>query len=68
MRFYISKLGFYTILQHESKLGNIIAVVHVGVLDYNIVLVNQGLSMSVKIWLTPQLQSAGNFTFSSAQV
>ncbi|KAK1395990.1 Beach domain-containing protein b [Heracleum sosnowskyi] len=43
------------------------AVVHIGVHDSNIVLVDQGQTMSVKIWLTPQLQSAGNFTFSSTQ-
>ena len=44
------------------------AVLYVGLLDSNIVLVNQGLTMSVKMWLTTQLQSGGNFTFSGAQV
>lgn len=44
------------------------AVLYVGVVDSNIVLVNQGLTLSVKIWLTTQLHSGGNFTFSSAQV
>ncbi|KAL9310011.1 BEACH domain-containing protein B [Arabidopsis thaliana] len=43
------------------------AVLYVGVVDSNIVLVNQGLTLSVKIWLTTQLHSGGNFTFSSAQ-
>lgn len=44
------------------------AVLYVGLLDSNIVLVNQGLTMSVKMWLTTQLQSGGNFTFSGSQV
>lgn len=44
------------------------SVLYVGVLDSNIVLVNQGLTLSVKIWLTTQLHSGGNFTFSSSQV
>ncbi|KAB5568810.1 hypothetical protein DKX38_002603 [Salix brachista] len=43
------------------------AVLYVGTLDSNIVLVNQGLTLSVKMWLTTQLQSGGNFTFSSFQ-
>lgn len=43
------------------------ATLYVNVLDSNIVLVNQGLSMSVKTWVTTQLQSGGNFTFSSSQ-
>lgn len=43
------------------------AVLYVGVVDSNIVLVNQGLTLSVKMWLTTQLQSGGNFTFSGSQ-
>lgn len=43
------------------------AVVYVGLVDSNIVVVNQGLTMSVKMWLTTQLQSGGTFTFSSSQ-
>ncbi|KAL3340220.1 hypothetical protein AABB24_028710 [Solanum stoloniferum] len=43
------------------------ATLYVNVLDSNIILVNQGLSMSVKTWVTTQLQSGGNFTFSSSQ-
>ncbi|CAN4092325.1 unnamed protein product [Withania somnifera] len=43
------------------------ATLFVNVLDSNVVLVNQGLSMSVKTWVTTQLQSGGNFTFSSSQ-
>lgn len=44
------------------------ALLYVGVLDSNIVLVNQGLTLSVKMWLTTQLQTGGNFTFSASQV
>ncbi|XP_019058456.1 PREDICTED: BEACH domain-containing protein B isoform X2 [Tarenaya hassleriana] len=43
------------------------AVLYIGLVDSNIVLVNQGLTLSVKIWLTTQLQSGGNFTFSGSQ-
>ncbi|KAG8632803.1 hypothetical protein MANES_18G056822v8 [Manihot esculenta] len=43
------------------------AVLYIGILDSHIVLVNQGLTLSVKLWLTTQLQSGGNFTFSSVQ-
>ncbi|XP_023910441.2 BEACH domain-containing protein B isoform X2 [Quercus suber] len=43
------------------------ALLYVGVLDSNIVLVNQGLTLSVKMWLTTQLQTGGNFTFSASQ-
>jgi len=44
------------------------AVLYVGQLDSTVVLVNQGLILSVKMWLTTQLQSGGNFTFSGSQV
>lgn len=43
-------------------------VLFLDLLDSNIVVVNKGLTLSVKMWLTTQLQSGGNFTFSSAQV
>ncbi|PPD66411.1 hypothetical protein GOBAR_DD36708 [Gossypium barbadense] len=43
------------------------AVSYVGLLDSVIVIVNQGLTLSVKMWLTTQLQSGGNFTFSGSQ-
>uniref|UniRef100_A0A1D1YH17 BEACH domain-containing protein lvsC n=2 Tax=Anthurium amnicola TaxID=1678845 RepID=A0A1D1YH17_9ARAE len=42
-------------------------VLFLDLLDSNIVVVNKGLTLSVKMWLTTQLQSGGNFTFSSAQ-
>nr|GLL18344.1 BEACH domain-containing protein B isoform X1 [Ipomoea trifida] len=42
-------------------------VLYVNVFDSSVVHVNQGLTMSVKMWLTTQLQSGGNFTFSGSQ-
>lgn len=41
---------------------------YIRTVDSNIVLVNQGLTLSVKMWLTSSLQSGGNFTFSGSQV
>ncbi|RDY05943.1 BEACH domain-containing protein B, partial [Mucuna pruriens] len=43
------------------------AILYIGLMDSNIVLVNEGLNLSVKMWLTTQLQSGGNFTFSGSQ-
>ncbi|XP_057426071.1 BEACH domain-containing protein B isoform X2 [Lotus japonicus] len=43
------------------------AILYVGLMDSNIVLVDEGLNLSVKMWLTTQLQSGGNFTFSGSQ-
>ncbi|KAL8487834.1 hypothetical protein ACS0TY_024230 [Phlomoides rotata] len=43
------------------------AVLYVNVLDSFIVTVNHSLTISVKMWLTTQLQSGGNFTFSGSQ-
>ena len=44
------------------------SVLFIGLLDSNIVLMNEGLVLSVKLWLTTQLQSGGNFTFSGSLV
>uniref|UniRef100_A0A0E0G1N6 BEACH domain-containing protein B n=1 Tax=Oryza nivara TaxID=4536 RepID=A0A0E0G1N6_ORYNI len=41
-------------------------VLFVSLLDSNIVVMNEGLVLSVKLWLTTQLQSGGNFTFSGS--
>ncbi|CAL0327334.1 unnamed protein product [Lupinus luteus] len=43
------------------------AILCVDLMDSNVVLVNEGLNLSVKMWLTTQLQSGGNFTFSGSQ-
>ncbi|XP_057837661.2 BEACH domain-containing protein B isoform X1 [Cryptomeria japonica] len=42
-------------------------IIFIGVIDSTVILVSQELMMSVKMWLTPQLQAGGNFTFSSSQ-
>ncbi|KAI3460067.1 hypothetical protein Pfo_016730 [Paulownia fortunei] len=42
------------------------AVLYVNLLDSYIVTVSQSLTLSVKMWLTTQLQSGGNFTFSGS--
>ncbi|XP_052201034.1 BEACH domain-containing protein B isoform X2 [Diospyros lotus] len=43
------------------------SILYINLFESNIVLVNQDLTMSVKMWLTTQLQSGGNFTFSGSQ-
>lgn len=43
-------------------------IIFVGLLESNIVIVCHGLILSVKLWLTTQLQSGGNYTFSGSQV
>ncbi|GAB2239331.1 hypothetical protein Droror1_Dr00025244 [Drosera rotundifolia] len=50
-----------------SSTSNPSMLLYVGLVDSNIVLVNQGRTISVKLWLTSQLQSGGNFTFSGSQ-
>ncbi|KAK1406699.1 hypothetical protein QVD17_38307 [Tagetes erecta] len=65
LRFAPSSINLNSIVSSTSNLPS--AVLYVGISDSNIVLVNQGLTMSVKMWLTTQLQSGGNFTFSSSQ-
>nr|XP_043606677.1 BEACH domain-containing protein B isoform X1 [Erigeron canadensis] len=65
LRFAPSSITLTSIVSSTSTLPS--AVLYTGICDLNVVLVNQGLSMSVKMWLTTQLQSGGNFTFSSSQ-
>lgn len=43
------------------------AILYVGLMDSNIILVNEGLNLSVKTWISTQLQTGGNFTFSGSQ-
>lgn len=66
LRFAPDSINLTSIVSSTSDTPS--PVLYVGVLDSNIVLVNQGLTMSIKTWLTTQLQSGGNFTFSSTQV
>ncbi|KAI3504943.1 hypothetical protein L1887_26753 [Cichorium endivia] len=65
LRFAPSSITLTAIVASTNTLPS--AVLYVGISDSNVVLVNQGLSMSVKTWLTTQLASGGNFTFSSSQ-
>lgn len=43
------------------------AILYVGLMDSNVILVNEGLNLSVKTWVSTQVQSGGNFTFSGSQ-
>ncbi|KAF3790525.1 BEACH domain-containing protein B [Nymphaea thermarum] len=43
------------------------AVLFISIVESSVIIVNQELMMSVKMWLTTQLQSGGNFTFSGSQ-
>ncbi|KAL4566093.1 hypothetical protein LXL04_030203 [Taraxacum kok-saghyz] len=65
LRFAPSSITLTTIVSSTSPSPS--AVLYVGISESNVVLVNQGLTMSVKVWLTTQLASGGNFTFSSSQ-
>lgn len=51
----------------SSTISHMSAVLFIGLLDNTIILMNAGLILSVKLWLTTQL-SGGNFTFSGPQV
>ncbi|XP_062179129.1 BEACH domain-containing protein B-like [Phragmites australis] len=51
----------------SSTISHMSAVLFVGLLENTIILMNEGLVLSVKLWLTTQLQSGGNFTFSGPQ-
>lgn len=66
LRFAPGSINLTSIVSSTSN--SVAAVLYVQVIDSSIVLVNQGLIMSVKTWLTTQLQSGGNFTFSGSQV
>lgn len=66
LRFAPGSINLTSIVSSTSDTSS--AVLYVDIFDSNVILVNQGLTMSVKIWLTTQLQSGGNFTFSSTQV
>ncbi|KAI3726569.1 hypothetical protein L1987_66367 [Smallanthus sonchifolius] len=65
LRFAPSSINLNSIVSSTSNIPS--AVLYVGISDSNVVHVNQGMTMSVKMWLTTQLQSGGNFTFSSSQ-
>lgn len=61
--------GSITLTSIVANMSNVSStILYVHVFDSSMVLVSQGLTMSVKIWLTTQLHSGGNFTFSGSQV
>ncbi|KAL6603651.1 hypothetical protein ACP70R_044012 [Stipagrostis hirtigluma subsp. patula] len=51
----------------SSTISHMSAILFVGLLENTIILMNKGLVLSVKLWLTTHPQSGGNFTFSGAQ-
>ncbi|KAJ0087368.1 hypothetical protein Patl1_08681 [Pistacia atlantica] len=65
LQFAPSSINLTSIISSTSTQPS--AFVYVGMLDSTIVLLNQGLTLSVKMWLTTQLQYGGSFTFSGAQ-
>lgn len=52
----------------SSSVSHMCAILFIGLLENTVVLMNEGLTLSVKLWLTTQLQSGGNFTYSGPQV
>lgn len=66
LRFAPGSITLTSIVSNTSNVPSTVLYVHV--FDSSMVIVNQGLTMSVKIWLTTQLHSGGNFTFSGSQV
>jgi hypothetical protein len=52
----------------SSTISHMSAVLFIGLLDGTIVLMNEGLILSEKLWLTTRMQLGGNFTFSGPQV
>ncbi|VFQ86787.1 unnamed protein product [Cuscuta campestris] len=65
LRYAPGSINLTSIVSSTNNLPS--TVLYVNVFDSSIVHVNQGLTMSVKTWLTTQLQSGGNFTFSGSQ-
>uniref|UniRef100_A0A0E0GD47 BEACH domain-containing protein n=1 Tax=Oryza nivara TaxID=4536 RepID=A0A0E0GD47_ORYNI len=51
----------------SSTISHMSALLFIGLLDNTVILMNEGLVLSIKLWLTTQLQSGGNFTFSGPQ-
>ncbi|PWZ18278.1 BEACH domain-containing protein B [Zea mays] len=50
-----------------STASHMCAILFISLLENTVVLMNEGLILSVKLWLTAQLQSGGNFTYSGPQ-
>ncbi|OIW14558.1 hypothetical protein TanjilG_14944 [Lupinus angustifolius] len=65
LHFAPDSISLTSIVSNTSNSSS--AILCVDLMDSNVVLVNEGLNLSVKMWLTTQLQSGGNFTFSGSQ-
>ncbi|XP_062026093.1 BEACH domain-containing protein B isoform X1 [Rosa rugosa] len=65
LRFAPSSINMTSIVSSASQPRS--SSLYIRTVDSNIVVVNQGLTLSVKMWLTSSLQSGGNFTFSGSQ-
>ncbi|XP_024170395.1 BEACH domain-containing protein B isoform X2 [Rosa chinensis] len=65
LRFAPSSINMTSIVSSASQPRS--SSLYIRTVDSNIVVVNQGLTLSVKTWLTSSLQSGGNFTFSGSQ-
>lgn len=66
LKFAPSSINLTSVISSTSTQPS--AFVYIGMLDSTIVLLNQGLTLSVKMWLTAQLQYGGSYTFSGSQV
>ncbi|KAH0452153.1 hypothetical protein IEQ34_019452 [Dendrobium chrysotoxum] len=60
-----SSINLTTVISNVTNSPS--AIIFVGLLEANIVIVSHGLFLSVKLWLTTQLQFGGNYTFSGSQ-
>nr|XP_011458851.1 PREDICTED: BEACH domain-containing protein lvsC isoform X3 [Fragaria vesca subsp. vesca] len=65
LRYAPSSINMSSIVSSASQPRS--SSLYIRTVDSNIVVVNQGLTLSVKMWLTSSLQSGGNFTFSGSQ-
>ncbi|XP_050379175.1 BEACH domain-containing protein B isoform X2 [Argentina anserina] len=65
LRFAPGSINMTSIVNSASQPRS--SSLYIRTVDSNIVVVNQGLTLSVKMWLTSSLQSGGNFTFSGSQ-
>lgn len=66
LRFAPGSINLTSVVSSISNFPSV--VLYVNVFDSYIVTVSESLEMSVKMWLTTQLHSGGNFTFSGSQV
>jgi WD40 repeat protein len=65
LRFAPASINLTSLVSSTSNSTS--AILYISTIDSQVVLVNEGLTMLVKMWLTTQLHS-GNFTFSGSQL